>query len=126
MKKSFEKERDLEDFRNRVSRMSVSRSSSLMPPSSRQLRPSRSPQPSQPSTSTNQRPQKNIEEIIGSIDRKIDDLLIRQQRLEKQISDMKESLYNQNANFNAKDKKFIDVIEVFENIFECFVYMYMY
>jgi len=39
---------------------------------------------------------------------------------------MKESLYNQNANFNAKDKKFIDVIEVFENIFECFVYMYMY
>jgi len=122
-KKALEKERGRVELRNRISRLSVppsSRSSSVQPPSrplqspSLQPRLSRSSRLSQPLT---------IEESIESIDRKLDDLLIRQQRLEKQISDLKESLYNQNTNFSAKDKKFIDVIEVFE-IFERFcIYM---
>lgn len=125
---SQQKEKNRAELQNRINRLSVqpsSRGSSLQPPtqspprsSSFQppRRPSRSLRPSQPSTSTDR---KTIEKLMESMDRKLDDLLTRQQRLEKQISDLKESLYSRNTDFNAKDKKFVNVIEVLK-YFECF------
>ena len=87
--------------------------------------PSLQPRPLKLSTSsTNQRSQKIIEE---SIERKLDELLTRQKRLEEQVSDLKELLYAQGTSFNTKDKNFINVIKVFINIYYCFrIYMYIY
>jgi len=118
-KKTLEKDRL--NLRNRVFQLSVEPSSRRlsMQPSSLQ------PRPSKPSTSfTNKRSQKIIEE---SIERKLDELLTRQKRLEEQVSDLKELLYAQNTSFSTKDKEFISVIKVFINIYYRFrIYMYMY
>jgi len=113
----------MSELRKRISRLSVppTRNSSEPSPIQPTLGNS-STQPSPSRRSSTQRSSVSIEDYIRSIDRKLDSILIKQDKLEEQVKKLKESF--ETRDFSVKDKSFVKVIKVFTKVLLLF-YIYI-
>lgn len=113
-----------EEFRRRISQFSEQPSSarsSIQPPSLQQPR-KRSARPVISEDLPRKR-QKSVEEFVESIDHKLDDILIRQRRLEEQVTNLRKSLENINTSVDTKYKSFVDVIKFLKHFYYNFIYV---
>ena len=105
-KKDFE--RICGEFRNLISRLSEQPEQSSLIRSLLQPRPQ-----SRLRSSSRSRQTINIKQTIESIDRKLDDLMVK-------VAELKE-LYDQQSTFSTKDKDFVNVIKVFKIFYYKFI-----
>ena len=105
-KKDFERTRG--EFRNLISRLSKQPEQLSLIRSLLQPRPR-----SRLHLSSRSRRTINIEQTIKSIDRKLDDLMVK-------VAELKE-LYDRQSTFSTKDKDFVNVIKVFKIFYYKFI-----
>src|SRR5436190_23599379 len=109
-KKDFE--RTYREFRNLISQLSEQPKQSSLIRSLLQPRP-RSRLHSSSRSQSQSRQTINIEQTFESIDRKLDDLMVK-------VAELKE-LYDRQSTFSTKDKDFVNVIKVFKIFYYKFI-----
>ena len=109
-KKDFERTRG--EFRNLISQLSEQPEQSSLIQSPLQPQP-RSRLRSSSRSRSRSRQTINIEQTIESIDRKLDDLMVK-------VAELKE-LYDRQSTFSTKDKDFVNVIKVFKIFYYKFI-----